>query len=179
MACNQILGGLAQDCEPSMGGIVEAYAANFADVESVTVEENQITAITMSESKKFKKYFFRPGTSSFTNTLNVDNANGVNYVSSDIVLLFSRMDTPKRIEMAALSLAGLALIVKDANGKYWYFGKSEPVYASAGDGQTGTARGDGNRYSITLQDNSPEWPYEVLVKSGSSDTGVDLSTITD
>ena len=51
--------------------------------------------------------------------------------------------------------------VKDANGKYWYLGKDEPVNASASDGQTGTARGDTNRYSITLQDTSLEMPYEV------------------
>ena len=54
-----------------------------------------------------------------------------------------------------------ARIVKDANGKYWYLGKDEPVNASAGDGQTGTARSDANRYTITLQDQSKEMPYEV------------------
>ena len=96
-----------------------------------------------------------------TSTLNVDPANGVNYVSTDLVLLFTRMETTKRIEMAALAVNELAVIVKDANGKYWYLGYDEPVAASAGDGQTGTARGDGNRYSITLQDTSTSWPYEV------------------
>ena len=33
--------------------------------------------------------------------------------------------------------------------------------ASASDGQTGTARADANRYTITLQDESLEMPYEV------------------
>ena len=51
--------------------------------------------------------------------------------------------------------------VKDANGIYWYLGYDEPVNASAADGQTGTARGDANRYTITLQDNSKEMPMEV------------------
>lgn len=175
MACSQVLSGLANDCVSSMGGIVEAYIANHDDVASVTVQDGQINAITMAESAKFKKYYFKPGTSSFTNTLNVDQANGVNFVSTDIVLLFSRMETAKRMEIAALSVGDLALIVKDANGKYWYFGYDEPVTASAGDGQTGTARTDGNRYSITLQDNSQTWPYEILV----GEEGVDLATITD
>ena len=39
--------------------------------------------------------------------------------------------------------------------------EAEPVNASAGDGQTGTARSDANRYTITLQDNSLEMPFEV------------------
>ena len=33
--------------------------------------------------------------------------------------------------------------------------------ATAGEGVTGTARGDRNGYSITLQDTSLEMPYEV------------------
>ena len=175
MACNQTLGGLVNDCASSMGGIVEAYIANYGDVSAVTVTEGEVTAITMAESAKFKKYYFKKGTGSYTSTLNVDPANGVNYVSTDIVLLFSLMETVKRTEMAALSVGDLAVIVKDANGKYWYFGKDEPVTASAGDGQTGTAKTDGNRYSITLQDNSVSWPYEILV----GEEGVDLSEIAD
>lgn len=161
MACSVTISGLARDCATSMGGIVEAYIANYDDVTSVTVADGQVSTIAMASGKHFLRYTFRKGTGSMTSTLNVDPANGVNYVSTDLVLQFSRMETTKRIEMAALAVNELAVIVKDANGKYWYLGKDEPVAASAGDGQTGTARGDGNRYSITLQDTSVSWPYEV------------------
>lgn len=161
MPCSVTLSGLVRDCASSMGGIVEVYIANFDDVTSKTLTDGEITAIAMATSAKFKRYTFRRGTGSMTSTLNVDPANGVNYVSTDLVLQFTRMETVKRIEMAALSVNETAVIVKDANGKYWYLGYDEPVTASAGDGQTGTARGDGNRYSITLQDNSTSWPYEV------------------
>ena len=174
MACNQTLSGLMRDCNPSMGGILEAYAAIYDDVASVGVSDGQVNAITMAGSAKFHKYVFKKGTGNFASTLNVDPANGVNYVSTDILLQFNRMDTTKRVEMAALAQSDLALIVKDGNGKYWYFGKDEPVTASAGDGQTGTARGDSNRYTITLQDNATTFPYEVKVGTG----GVDLDTIT-
>ena len=71
------------------------------------------------------------------------------------------MDTTKRIEISALAQGELAVIVKDANGAYWFLGKDAPVKASAGDGLTGTARADRNGYSITLQDNSLELPLEV------------------
>ena len=36
MACAQTLNGIINDCAPSMGGIVEAYIANHADVASVS-----------------------------------------------------------------------------------------------------------------------------------------------
>ena len=82
-------------------------------------------------------------------------------MTTDLLLQFNRMETTKRVEMSALAVNDLVAIVKDANGIYWYLGYDEPVNASAGDGQTGTARGDANRYTITLQDNSKEMPMEV------------------
>jgi len=168
MSCPQTLTGIARDCAPSMGGIKNAYIANHADVASVTITDDMVSAITMNNDGatppvpyKFHKYAFRKNTGNFTSTLNVDPAAGSNFVSTDIVLLFSRMETAKRVEIAALSLGELAIIIEDMNGKFWYFGYDEPVTASAGDGQTGTARADGNRYQITLQDNAKVWPYEV------------------
>ena len=96
-----------------------------------------------------------------TSTYTIDQASGVKYVTTDLLLQFNRMETTKRVEISALAVNDLVAIVKDANGVYWYLGYDEPVNASAGDGQTGTARGDANRYTITLQDNSKEMPMEV------------------
>ena len=161
MSCIQTLSGLTRDCSSNMGGIVEALIANYADVTGVTVSDGIISAISMASSAKFKRYSFAKNTGSLTSNYNIDAASGVKYVTTDLLLQFNRMETSKRVEITALALGDLAIIVKDANGKYWYLGKDEPVNASAGDGQTGTARGDANRYTITLQDESQEMPYEV------------------
>lgn len=161
MSCIQTLSGLTRDCAANMGGILEVMIANADDVSGVTITEGIITAISMAASAKFKKYYFNKNTGNLTSTYNLDPASGVRYVTSELLLQFNRMETTKRVEITALALGDLAVIVKDANGKYWYLGKDEPVNASAGDAQTGTARGDANRYTITLQDNSLEMPYEV------------------
>lgn len=161
MPCTQTLSGLAKDCSANMGGIVEALIANFDDVSNVVVTDGVISTITMAASAKFKRYAFAKNTGSLTSTYTLDPASGVKYVTSDLLLQFNRMQTRARVEVTALALGDLVVIVKDANGKYWYLGKDEPVNASAGDGQTGTARADANRYTITLQDESQEMPYEV------------------
>ena len=161
MPCTQTLAGLAKDCSANMGGIVEVLIANFDDVTAVTTSTGEISAITMASSAKFKKYSFAKNTGNLTSTYTLDPASGVKFVTSTLLLQFNRMETTKRVEITALALGDLAVIVKDANGKYWYLGKDEPVNASAGDGQTGTARADANRYTITLQDESAEMPYEV------------------
>ena len=161
MACNQTLSGLVKDCSPSMGGITEVLLANREDVSAVTADSGKISEITMASSAKFKKYSFARNTGSMTSTYTIDQASGVRYVTTDLLLQFNRMEAAKRVEISALAVNDLVAIVKDANGIYWYLGYDEPVNASAGDGQTGTARGDANRYTITLQDNSKEMPMEV------------------
>lgn len=161
MACNQTLSGLARDCSPSMGGIVEALMANKESVTGITISSDQVSAITMASSAKFKSYAFARNTGSLTSNYTIDPATGVRFVTSELLLMFNRMETAKRVEISALAQNDLVVIVKDANGKYWLLGKDEPVNATAGDGLTGTARADRNGYSITLQDNSLEMPYEV------------------
>ena len=173
MACSQTLSGIQRDCAANMGGIVEVHLANKADVSTVTVTSDKITAITMNSTAKFKTYQFKPGTSSLSSNYQVNQENGTVFVQSDLLMVFNRMETTKRIEVSAMAQGELCAIVKDANGLYWFLGQYEPLVISAGDGLTGTARADRNGYSVTLTDNSPEMPTEILTGTG----GVDLSTI--
>lgn len=161
MSCTQTLAGITLDCASSVGGIKEVYIANYADVEMVTVTDNKISQISMASNAKFKKYQFRKQTGSMTSTLNVDETAGINYVSTELSLVFTKMETAKRIEIAALAVGQLAVIVKDGNNAYWYLGYNDYVSSSAGSGNTGTAKGDSNNYSITLKDESDSFPYEV------------------
>ena len=163
MACHsETLKGGAFMCDVSMGGVKAIYVANYDDVTAVaTGSAETITGITMASGKTFVQYTFKRNTASFTSNLQVSPENGTNFVQTDIVMQFSRMDTAKRLEIKALSLNDLAVIVEDLNGKKWYFGKDMPVQASAGDATTGTNMTDRNGYSITLQANELEWAYEV------------------
>ena len=161
MACTQILAGITLDCASSVGGIKEVYIANYDDVTVDEFDGEMITSIRLSGNTKFKKYEFRKQTGSMTSTLNVDETAGVNYVSTELNLVFTKMETAKRIEIAALSVGQLAVIVKDGNNKYWYLGYNDYVSATAGSANTGTAKGDSNNYSITLKDESDSYPYEV------------------
>ena len=160
MACNQTLSGLVKDCAPSVGGIVEVLAANREEIGAITIADDKVSAIATG-TKKFKRYQFARNTGSMSSTYNINLENGTKYVSTDVVLVFNRMETAKRVEITALAQNDLVLIVKDANGKYWLLGHDEAVVMTAGDGLTGTARADRNGYSVTLQDNAKELPYEV------------------
>ena len=170
MACNTISKGINAKCDTSMGGIVEVAIANYEDVTVEwrgegatpdTIEEASEIVVTLDEGKKWYGFKFRKGTSQMTSTLNIDDANGVNYVSTELQMLFGKMETAKRVAIGALATSDLVVAVKDCNGQYWYLGATEPVSASSGEGATGTARGDSNHYSITLVDNCPVFPLPI------------------
>ena len=175
MACAQTLSGLVHDCAANMGGIKAVYLANKADVDSVTITSDKVTAITMVSTKTFKKYEFARRTGSLSSNWQVNAENGTKFVQTDLLLVFNRMETTKRVEIAAMAAGELVAIVEDNNGVYHYLGLPEesPLEISAGDGLTGTALADRNGYSITLQLQGLNLPTEVLVGTG----GVDLSTI--
>lgn len=172
MACIQTLAGIVRDCLNSMGGIAEVLLANKAEV-TAAVTSGKVTSITMASSAKFHRYQFAPETASMSSNWQVNAQNGTRFVQTDLVMVFNRMETAKRAEIMAMAQSELVAIVKDANGLYWFLGYDEPLLLSAGDCLTGTARADRNGYSATLQDNSLELPFEVLVGTG----GVDLDSI--
>ena len=167
MACLITIAGITLDCQPSLGGIKQVWITQYADVESVTVSNDpdgngdMISAITLKASAVWYNYQFRKGTGSLTSTLNVDETAGTNYVSNELALVFTKMETTKRVEIAALSIGQLAVVVEDSNGKYWFLGKDDYVSASAGTGVTGTAKGDQNAYTLTLSTDSDSYPYEL------------------
>lgn len=159
MSCTQTLAGISRDCLANMGGIKAVWLANAAKVDTITVTSGVITAITMLNSETFKKYEFARGTSSMSSNYAVNAENGTTYVETDLLMVFNRMDTTKRLEITALAQGELVAFVEDNNGNVWYLGYDEPLTINAADGLTGTARADRNGYSITLRDNSAEMPY--------------------
>ena len=62
--------------------------------------------------------------------------------------------------MSALLLNDVAVIVVDSNNKAWCLGLNNPVNATAGSGESGTSATDGNKYTLTLTDESDTFPFE-------------------
>lgn len=163
MACNSYtLTGLNTVCkETSFGGIKEVLIALYDDVASVSVATGTtLLTPTMESGKKFKQYKLLKSTGGLTSTLNTSETS-TSYFTNEVTLQFMKMETSKRIEIMALMMSACAVIVRDANDKYWYLGKDNYVECSAGSATTGTASSDANHYELTLTDTSAELPYEV------------------
>ena len=160
MSCTSYtLKGITNDCSTSKGGIREIYIADWAK-DIFTVGDSAGTVTALKSDTQWYKYYIKRNTSSFNSTATIDQANGVNYVSTELNLVFTKMETSKRIEMSALLLNDVACLVIDSNNKVWCLGLNNPVNATAGTGETGVAASDGNKYSITLTDESDTFPFE-------------------
>ena len=160
MACTTYtLKGITNDCATSKGGIREVYIADWQK-DLFTLGETSETVESLKSDAKFYKFFIKKNTSSFTSTATIDLANGVNYVSTELNLVFTRQETAKRVEMSALLLNDVAVLVTDSNGKTWVMGLESPVNATAATAESGVSASDGNKYTITLTDESSTFMYE-------------------
>lgn len=176
MACSTISGITYSLCESNMGGVKAIYLANREDVSAVntgtdaSITGTCITGITMASGKTFQEFTVRKNTCSMTSTLNVSD-NGSSYISTELSIVLRKMDSAKRMAMNALILGECYAIVVDANNIAWLLGFDEAVTCTAGGGETGTAKGDANQYTLTLTDESLEYPYELSASALASATG--------
>lgn len=161
MACETIKQFTYDSCQPNLGGIKTVWLANYKEgavVDTGLTEDGAISAF--AEGIAWVKYPMRKGVASMTSTLN-NSTEGASYVTTELAMVFSKMETQKRIAVQALALGECMALVEDSNGKLWFLGKDAPLTATAGTGETGTAKGDRNAYTITLTDESLEFPMEV------------------
>lgn len=160
--CSAItLKGIAQACETNAGGIkvvwLTQYVAGAAEVGTADL----IDTVTLPTGQKWHRYEFRRNTGSLTSTLTADETTGINYVTNEISLVFSKMDSLKRAEVAALATGHCMAIVQDCNDHFWFIGKDDYVAAAAGTGATGVNKTDQNAYTVTLSSEEQSYPYEV------------------
>lgn len=160
MACESVeIKGLKNMCDSSVGGVKNIWIGKYQEDLGLDYDSNKEVVTTISSGISFYHYYVKKNVANFTSTQTIDPVNGVSFVTTDLSLVFTKMDNAKRVEMSSLALNDLVVIVEDANNTKWLLGKDNPVTVSAGTGETGTAATDGNKYTLTLQDISNTFPY--------------------
>ena len=168
----QALEAVAKSCENNSGGLHGIALIPQDDVLNVLVnttnpgdwEVTGFTLTTLPTPILFTDYYIRRNTSNYTEELASDLVNGSSFVTQTINLIFHRreMATSRAIKILGSGQQYLSAIVKDANGKYWYFPYLQ--LSASGEG-SGTARADGSKYSVTLVAENEFLAYEVTMSS--------------
>lgn len=163
MPCSVVLNGIPRDCDANVGGLKAIYLTNLDDVSEIKLSTTggQIESITMVEGKKFKGFFFKPGQASAVYTPRYNDAGEYSGEDGVTSVNFGRMDTTKRAQMGAISVAELVEIDVDNNGNAWLKGYDHPVLRTGGEANSGAALGDRNNMALELTSRDHQLPYLV------------------
>ena len=158
MSC-EALQSIAKTCDNNTGGIRQVWINEQDNVTSTTVAGGAwiVSAITTTP---FATFEINRNTGNYTEDTAIDLINGSTFVTQTITLMFNRRDKEKSEAISVLGAGQqyLAAVVKDANGKFWYF---ENLQLTATGEGSGTARADGSKYSVTLLAESEHLAYEI------------------
>ena len=147
--------GYTLDCRDSLGGIVEVYFTEAANVTATTEASGVITSLTKDTGKRFWKYALVKDTSMFNQTITASVANGTVFYTQELQIILNKLQTNTRNEILLLAQNSLVAVVKDSNGNYWYLGKTRGIDLTAGSAATGTAQGDRSGFTLTFSGAEP------------------------
>jgi hypothetical protein len=177
MACD-ITSGFALGCRDNLGGIKALYILS-GSVAGITETSNEISDI--SGSGVFYQFDLQRGTSDFTETINGSTENQTVFYEATINAAFAKLQTSVRNQVKVLAQnPDLKIIVETNNGttgsKFIYVGKTNGAQLNAGQGQSGTALGDANGYTLTFTAQEPS-PADIITGTtlSSALTGITVS----
>lgn len=156
MACEVTLSGITFDpCSIATGGLKALYIYNRSAVDTeVTVSAAAGTytcASNLVATGVALDFNTKDGFSNFTDVKTI-NANGSFEVVPTIQVEFATMDITTRTALEKIATPGAELVafVETAAGTRHMVGWDFGLYASSVDGASGAARGDKNRFQLTL-----------------------------
>jgi hypothetical protein len=163
MAC-EALESIVKSCDNNTGGIEKIWINQQDNIDTFTLDATYtwtIDSITLNGgAPDFTAFDIRRNTGSYTEEAAIDLINGSSYVTAVINLMFHRRDQDKSqaIKILGAGQQYLVAIVKDMNGKYWYFPQLQLTATGEGSGVT---RADGSKYSVTLTSEVEFLAYEI------------------
>lgn len=148
MSCSTLT-AITKGCDNNIGGITAIYINDMDNITSTTEGTATWMIDAQAVSTPYEAFEFRRNTGNFTEDSAIDLANGSSFVTGTITLMFHRREASKSkaIKILGEGQRDLAVIVKDANGKYWYFPMAQLTAVAEG---SGTAKADGSKYSVTF-----------------------------
>jgi len=163
MAC-EALESIVKSCDNNTGGIEKIWINQQDNISGITLDNtntwtNEANTL-VGGAPYFTEVDIRRNTGSYTEEAAIDLINGSSYVTAVINLMFHRRDQDKSqaIKILGAGQQYLVAIVKDMNGKYWYFPQLQLTATGEGSGVT---RADGSKYSVTLTSEVEFLAYEI------------------
>jgi len=160
MSCTTLT-TITKGCDNNIGGITSIYINDMENLGTLVVDTAnwEVTSFgTLVD--EFVAFEFRRNTGSYTEELQNDFVNGSQFYLQTINLMFHRREAAKSksIKILGEGQRDLALVVGEANGKYWYFPNAQLSAVTEGSGQ---AKADGSKYAVSFVAENEFLAYEV------------------
>jgi hypothetical protein len=160
MSCTTLT-TITKGCDNNIGGITSIYVNDMENLGTLVIDTAnwEVTSFgTLVD--EFVAFEFRRNTGSYTEELQNDFVNGSQFYLQTINLMFHRREAAKSksIKILGEGQRDLALVVGDANGKYWYFPNAQLSAVTEGSGQ---AKADGSKYAVSFVAENEFLAYEV------------------
>jgi hypothetical protein len=160
MACTTLT-SILKGCDSNIGGITSILINDQENVDTSLIDvTNYVITDFGTLAAQFVPFEFRRNTGMYTEEAAIDLVNGSSFYTQTVTLIFHRREAAKSkaIKILGEGQRDLALVVGDANGKYWYFPKAQLTAVTEG---SGTAKADGSKYSVTFVAENEQLAYEV------------------
>ena len=171
MACNTVIAGVSYSCDDlALGGLTKIYIGDKANLVSnslVAVSSNVVTitpatADLLADGDVFELEFnIKDGFSAFTDVKTI--ADGSVSAVPTITVEIPKMSGTHRdvLEDLANPNAEIVAFIETAAGTHHLVGFDYGLFVSTVDGASGAARGDKNRYQLTLTGEQSSLAYDI------------------
>ena len=170
MACNTVIAGVSYSCDDlALGGLTKIYIGDKAALgTTVSVDASDVVTINptaatlVADSTAFALEFnIKDGFSAFTDVKTI--ADGSVSAVPTITVEIPKMSGTHRdvLEGLANPNAEIVAFIETAAGTHHLVGFDYGLFVSTVDGASGAARGDKNRYQLTLTGEQSSLAYDI------------------
>jgi hypothetical protein len=173
-----ISSNICKGCRDNVGGIKAAYIVAGCVTGTTVNGDGEIVTVGATGGTVYE-FQVEKNTSSFVETITPSLENGTVFYQQDLTLVFFKLQQAIRNQIRLLAQnTNLKVFVETNDGSIFYLGEDFGMYLSAGTGESGTAFGDRNGYSITLQGLEKDPARELAGSLSSTLVGLTLQSCT-
>ena len=142
--------GRIEPCKTSLGGLKNAFFANFAEADGAFTEVGkEVTALGLGLTTVYKYDLLADGNTLEEVTV-ADRNTGTRVNTQTLVLALKKQDLNTAIEIDAIAASRPVVVVQDRNDNYKVLGITEGMNLTSGSAASGGAKADFNGYNLTL-----------------------------
>lgn len=163
MNCGSLTYGFDYECNEGTGGIKlgSVLIAQWDNITASTVTAGVVTSLTQAGATNFYRYQVRKKRAGDTTEFVNDHSTGTAVATSTFILELFKVSASKNVQLQLLMSKPLVIIYQDNNDVYHILGLNNGAEVTNVTRSIGKELTDMNGYTITVQHEDKDFPYEV------------------